>query len=185
MQQTRAPVNALRRRTYRFLPDTDSPSRLWSPSSQHNLARLDSARYHAHVVCPANKLTRHPVATHPLGRLPSFTLLNCRSDLRSNRNSTNLKFPLLTPTQLIYPPSPSILVVCLCLQVTIKAQCTIMLFHRMFAMSTSWFDLRKNLKSRRKIKKVSQQKVAIPSHHDEAFQEGIEAQGLLQRQERR
>jgi hypothetical protein len=27
----------------------------------------------------------------------------------------------------------------------------------------------------RKTKKVSQQKVAIPSHHDEAFREGIKA----------
>jgi hypothetical protein len=58
VQWTRAPVNAPRRRTRRFLPDTDSPSRLQSPSSQHNLARLDSARHHAHVVRPANKLAR-------------------------------------------------------------------------------------------------------------------------------
>jgi hypothetical protein len=34
-----------------------SKTRLQSPSSQHNLTRLDSARYHAHTVSRANKLT--------------------------------------------------------------------------------------------------------------------------------
>jgi hypothetical protein len=34
-----------------------SKTRLQSPSSQHNLTRLDSARYHTHTVSRANKLT--------------------------------------------------------------------------------------------------------------------------------
>jgi hypothetical protein len=35
-----------------------SETRLQSPSSQHNLTRLNSARYHAHAVLRADKLAR-------------------------------------------------------------------------------------------------------------------------------